>query len=266
MRSELHYPAARRATASAAAMSIRLRHWQWRAFFTRRGTLPLLLLLVALSTVFLFANDRSHFYRPVGHDWLTAQYIAIAENLSPRQGFLPYVYRYRDADGNPYYATYARWPIGSYALVKLAVAPFSDRFTTRIYAARVAMLLLFAAAAVLAYFTLVRISGDRWIALTATLLSFSSYYALFYNDVLAPDVIPALFGILLTAHGMALFEQERRWPQLAVKSCIALLLCWHVYALLLPYIVFGLARQLAARPETDTRRRRGCATGCISTG
>ena len=193
-----------------AVASARLR--RWGAVFTRRETLPLLLLLAALATVFLFANDRAHFYRPGHHNTLSAQYIAMAENLSPQQGFLPYVYRYRDAAGNPSYATYARWPIGSYALVKLAITPFGERFTTRLYAARVAMLLLFAAAAVLAYCTLARSIGDRWIALTATLLSFASYYALYYNDAVAPDAVPALFGMLLTAHGMARFEQEGRWP------------------------------------------------------
>ena len=52
------------------------------------SVLPLLLLLFALSTVFFFANDRSHFYRGVQHDHLSSQSIVLAANLSPKHHFL----------------------------------------------------------------------------------------------------------------------------------------------------------------------------------
>ncbi len=80
--------------------------------------------------------------------------------------------------------------------------------------------------------------------MTATLLAFSSYYALYYSDAFAPDAVPALFGMMLTFHGMVVFVQEGRFRQLLVKSCVALLLCWPVYALLLPFVVLGMASEL----------------------
>ena len=49
---------------------------------------------------------------------------------------------------------------------------------------------------------------------------------------------------MLTFHGMTVFIQEGRFRQLLVKTCIALLLGWHVYALLLPFIVFGLVGEI----------------------
>ena len=212
--------------------------------FTQPAALPLILLLMALATVFLFGNDRGHFYRSGHHDWLTSQHLAQAVNLSPEHNFLLFVNRTLDADGEPSYKTYARWPVGSYALVKLATLPFGDKFAARIYAARIVMLLLFAGSAVLAYLALARLTGDGWVALTATLLAFSSYHCLYYNDAFAPDAVPGLFGGLLAFHGMVIFEGEGRYRQLLVKACLALLLWWQVYALLLPYIVFGLAREL----------------------
>ena len=213
-------------------------------FFTQPAALPVVLLLLALSTVFLFGNDRGHFYRPGHHDWLSAYQLALATNLSPQHNFLLLTFRTLDTDDKPFYATYARYPIGSYALMKLAILPFWNDLSAKIYAARILMLILFSGSALLAYSSLARLVADRWIGLTATLVPFSSYASLYYADVPGPEIIPALFGVMLTFHGMVIYVQEARFRQLLVKTCVALVLCWNVYALLLPFIVLGLAGKL----------------------
>ena len=205
--------------------------------------LPLLLLLLALSTLFLFGSDRGHLYQP-GIDGMGANHLAIAANLSPAHNFLGFFRQTLDADGTPTYDVYNRFPIGGYLLIKLAILPFGDDLSAQLYAARLLMLLFFAAAAVLAYLSLARLTAHRWIALTSTLLACASSYCLYYNDVVATEVWPDLFGVFLVFHGMVLFVQEGRFRQLLVKTCLALLLGWHVYALLLPFVVLGLAGAL----------------------
>ena len=219
----------------------------------------MLLLLLALATVFLFAGDRGHFYRPGAHDWMTANYLAVAANRLPAHDFLGFYYRTPDSDGTPVYFPYNRFPIGGSLLTKLAMLPFEHSLSAQIYAARLLMLSFFAAAAVLAYLSLSRLVRDRWIALAATLLAFSSYYCLYYNDMVATDGVMDLFAVLLAFHGMVVFEQGgqgeqaqggqtgdgSRLSQLLAKTCIALLLGWHVYALLFVFIAFGLARAVA---------------------
>ena len=150
---------------------------------------------------------------------------------------------------------YSRFPIGSYALIKLAIAPFGDHLSAQLHAARILMLLMFAAAAALAYQSLRRITARPAIALTATLMAFSSYYILFYNDMIANEIIMDLFAVMLAFHGMTVFIQEKRFPQLLIKTAIAILLGWHVYALLLPFIALGLTRELiraARHPQPPT--------------
>ena len=78
-------------------------------------------------------------------------------------------------------------------------------------------------AAVLAYHSLARITGSRWDALTATLLAFASYYALYYADMIFNEVTIDLFAVMLTFHGMVIFVQEGCFRQLLVKSGMALL-------------------------------------------
>ena len=213
--------------------------------------LPLALLLLALSAMFLFGNDRGAFYRPGHHNFLSAQSMTLAANLSPEHNFLMHFREIPDAAGNVAYDPYNRFPLGTYALIKLAILPFGSDLSAQIYAARLLMLSFFAATAVLAYLSLVRLGGDRWIALGATALTFASTYCLYYNDMVSTEVT-SLFGVLLVFHGMTLFAQEGRFGQLALKSCVALLLGWHIYALLLPFIILGLVKEiLRARPAAE---------------
>ena len=237
------------------------------ASLQNRAWLPPALLLLALSSVFLFGGDRNYYYQEEEHKKL-----AIAENLSIDRHFLLFIDQTLAADGNPTYeqpydrfpaggySLYGRFPVGGYALIKLAILPFGDDLSAKIYAAQTLMLLCFAAAAVLAYLSLRRLASSRWIALTAVLLAFSSSHLLYHNDVINTEITIDLFAIMLVFHGMALFEQERRFRQLLLKTCAALLLGWHVYALLLPFIAFGLTREIvkarsSASHKSDALRR-----------
>ena len=210
------------------------------------AVLPPLLLLFALSTVFLFGNDRSRFYRGAHHVHLSSQSMALAANLSPDHHFLMFFRQTLGVNGTQGYEPYNRFPIGTYALIKLSTLPFADSLAKQIYAARILMLSCFAATAVLAYYALCRLVSNRWIALAATLLAFSSTYCLYYNDMISTEVT-SLFGVLLTFHGMVVFVQDRRFLQLLFKTCLALLLGWHVYSLLFPFIVCGFVGELIRR-------------------
>ena len=208
--------------------------------------LPLGALLVALSTVFLFLGERGYFYNDYGlnssiHNGNTAQTLTIAANLSPEHPFMFRSKRYT-ATGEVRYDLYNRFPIGTYVLAKLATAPFQGDLFAQIVAARTLMLAVFCAAAVLAYFTLAAVAG-RGAALIATLLGFSSYHLLDYNDVVCNEMIPGVFGMMLVLHGMVRFGERGRFWQLAAKVGVALLLDWHVYALLLPFLALGIARE-----------------------
>ena len=205
-----------------------------------RSWLPLAVLLAALASVFAFGGDRGYFYRWRGvHDQISAKNLAVAENLSPNRNF-------RLATGAWRGDLYGRFPVGGYALIKLAALPFGDDQSAKLLAARALMLVMFCGAAALAYLALARIAGDRWIALSAVLLAFSSVYALYYADSVAGETVGDLFGVALVFHGMVVFVQDGRFRQLLVKTCAALFLGWHAYGLLLPFIALGLGGEALA--------------------
>ena len=221
----------------------------------RSPILPLLVLLLALSSVFAFSNERGHFYRYSTHGVISGNYMAIIANLSLEDGFLGYYHeRLVSDDGATQYHLNNRFPPGGFILTKLATLPFGGSLSAQIYAAQTAMLLFYAAAALMAYLSLSRLTGRPWIALAAVLLAFSSFIMLYYGDIICTEVSPSFFGVMLAFHGIVVFAQERRFPQLLLKSCAALLLGWHVYALLLPFIIFGVSAELIAALRTPSPR------------
>ncbi len=214
----------------------------------RPERLTLWLLLLALSTLFLCSFDKGYFYppgfyRPGSDDRNSPKTLAIAENLSPDHNFRLFVGRRQGSGDAPAYEMYSRFPVGGYALIKLAILPFGNDLSARVLAARMLMLLLFSAAALLAFHSLARITSQRWAALAATLPAFSSYYMLFYGDAVCVEYSVDLFAVMLVFHGMVVFVQEGRFRQLLARTCVALLLGWHVYAFLLPFLILGLASE-----------------------
>ena len=211
---------------------------RWRVV----SVLPLILLLIGVSTVFFFGSDRGYFYRPVAHAFTSSQTLSRVSHFSPATHFIDFDYKMLDEFGNPSYLLYGRFPLGGLALIKLAIVGFDD-LSTRIYAASTLVLIFFVGTIVLAYWSLCRLTSSKWIALSATALAFSSGYLLYFNDLLSTEWSIDLFGCLLVFHGMILFVLESRFRQLVVKSCVALLLGWHVLAVLMPFIVLGLFKE-----------------------
>ena len=236
---------------------------EWRDWLT-----PLALALAMFVALLALGGDRGYFYRVGGiHSWNTAQTLAIAENLSPEHNFRLATRVWQDDDGGFEYTFYSRFPASAYALVKLAITPFGSDLAAKLFAARVLMLLMFCGAAALAHLSITRLTGSRWVALAATLFAFSGLYALYYADGVFNEGVMDVFGAALAFHGMVVFVQEGRFRQLLVKTCAALLLGWHVYGLLLPFIALGLggeALALARSAVSSSEKAKAARTALIS--
>ncbi len=255
--------------------------WHTHAARLRRA-LPLAALGLCLSCVFWLGRQPSTLHPSHIHAWNTAKVMALAENLEFARG-LQFTQRNRDADGSIRYDMYNRFPIGGPALVKLAIWPFEGDMSAQLAAARALMLAFFCGSALLAYSALFRLVGSRPIALAATLLAFASYYMLAYNDIVTNEVGMDVFALLLVFHAMVMFRgratrrgepagdalalrksavtglSKRRFGWLLATICVALLLGWHVFALLAAFVMVGLAGEARAawqRPAPAASRRR----------
>ena len=223
---------------------------------TPRSASPALVLLLALAAACLLGSDPDRWTSgsELGITWKS---MLVAESLSPEHRFLGFYEQRLDDEGRLHYEPYNRFPVLGHLLIKLVTLPFPDDGWARLRAARLLMLAFHAAAAVLAWLALRRLVRDPWTALAATLLAFSSFHALYYADMVATEGVVGLFGLLLAFHGMAVFATEGKYGQLVAKTCGALLLDWHVYALVGPFVALGLA---SAWRRGDGRAARRCLT------
>jgi len=155
---------------------------------------------------------------------------------------------------------YNRFPFGGRLALHVATLPFDDPWS-KLRAARTLMVALFLAGATLAYFALHALSVGRWAALTATLLAFGASYHFAYHDMVATQGVMDLFGVMLVFHGMAVFARAQRLGQLLAKTCVAVLLGWHVFALLLPFVALGVVRGFA-RAEWPSAPRASRSDAC----
>ena len=204
----------------------------------------MLVLAAILSYLFVFGEERDHFYWM--HDWSSSLNMSVAANLSPDHNFLGFEHRFIGASGNPGYVHYNRFPIGAAVLTKLAIAPFEGDLSAQIFAAKTLSVLLFCGAALLAYLALGRLFRDRWGSAAAVLLAFSSCYALAFADLVGEGMV-SLFGVMLAFHGLAVFAQEGRFRQLLGKTCAALLLGWHVAGLVLAFVALSAGAAVIGR-------------------
>lgn len=227
---------------------------KWSAL-GKSPALPIALLLASLVAAVSFSAVRHGFYRAPERDAFTYNALALASNLSAEHGYLGFYRQVLEPDGEVRYEPHNRFPIGGLFLIKAVIAPFGDDLSAQLLAARWLMAAFFIAAALAAYLSLRRLTSHRWIALMATLLALSSYYW-HLIDMVGTELAPDLFAFVLTFHGMVVFVQEGRFRQLLVKTGAALLVGWHVYALLLPFVILGFVRErFRVSSFLETKRR-----------
>ena len=216
------------------------------------GAGALALLLCTLATILAFGPDRTLFLGKDHEgmqstltlaDSMTYDHLLDGVNLSLRHYLVSPRSLEINADGEvvPGDYIYNRFPFGGRLALHVATLPFDDPWS-KLRAARTLMVALFLGAATLAYFALHALSVGRWAALTATLLAFGSSYHFAYHDMVATQGVMDLFGVMLVFHGMAVFARAQRLGQLFAKTCAAVLLGWHVFALLLPFVALGVVR------------------------
>ena len=229
-----------------------------------RSAAPLSLLLIGMSTVLIFISNRGLFYRdswgPYSHfnlgefSWNASKHLTVAVNFSFSHHLLGFLSQSVDVEGNIYSDPYNRFPPGGYVLIKLVTLPFGDDLSNRIYAAQVLVLGFYIGAAILAYWSLSRLISSRWIASTVTLMTFSSTQFLLFNDMILTELLPDLFGCILAFHGIVVFLQENRFRQLLIKSCLAVLLGWHVLAMLFTFIILSQIKEFVLVRKVRTVR------------
>ncbi len=201
-----------------------------------------LALLAAAVVLFLFQYPNPGLL-PGHHGYNTSLGMALAANLGWEHRFLMFSRKSLDPEGRERLDPHNRLPILSFALIGAAIAPFRGDVIAQLGAARALMNLFLAGALAVSYLLLLEVSGRPIPAAAASLAAFSSFYLLYYNDMVYNDV-PALFGFLLLLLGIARWELEGTKGLLASGVLLGLGLGWQAFGALGAWWTLDLAREL----------------------
>ena len=210
---------------------------------SRTGKTAAWVILLAALAVSLVSATRTRAFLPGHHGYLSSMGLAMGKNLGWEHHFLLITRRWIDAEGKSGVDPHNRFPILSYVLIGGTEFGCGNDPTCEMWRGRILMLLFCWGALVLSTLLLLELSGDPLIAVSAALLSFSSYFLQYYNDMIFNDV-PAVFGFILVLLGIARLEVKGSSRLLTVGMLLAIALGWQSYAPLVTWWMFQAVRSL----------------------
>jgi hypothetical protein len=140
-------------------------------------------------------------------------------------------------DGKVNYHPYNRFPIFPFLLTGAVMQIFEPDLSMQIYSARQVMNIFFVFAFVLTFMIIKKILHDEYLALIAALMTFSTYYLLYYNDMIFNDT-PALFGFVLALFLVVKTQKnELRKLQLFLFPILSISTGWQPYAVFMTWFI-----------------------------
>jgi hypothetical protein len=220
----------------------------------RLPAVPILLLALACLSLLVLQNHENGFeWGARGH--LSSHAMALAKNLwTGDHPFFMFAQRSLEG-GQIHYDAYNRFPLLPFVLIGLAARFFEPHLAAQILAGRILMDLFLIAAMVVTFLLLRRLSRDPDRAAALTLLAFSSYYLLFFGDMIFNDN-PALLGFVLALYAVAAGEAgPLRRRSLLLYAFVPMALGWQPFAVFGTWAALDLGTALFARGGPSRRER-----------
>ena len=207
-------------------------------------TVCALVILVVIVATFALQNKIVGFepgydlLQPKHHGWVSSQGLAIMTTATLENHFVGYAVALKDANNNNLYDYFDRYPVFFSASFNRLLSLFS-KLSDKVYAAKQGMNLIFLATLIMAFLIIDKLIGNKPLALTAVLLTFSNPFLLFYKDMIHFDQ-PALFGCLLLIYSIAVYKLDGKKTLLIISTFVAIALGrgYASYPILMLWVAF----------------------------
>lgn len=155
-------------------------------------------------------------------------------------------------DGKKVYEAYNRFPVFSFLLTGLLTHPFQSDPATEVYVARQLMNLFFFLSIIVVFRLVDELVKNTYLALSVSLITFSSYYMLTYNNMIFND-IPALLGFVVAIYGVISAQKKKlQTRHILFYSIFPICFGWQPYAV---YVTWFLIDALEIMLKKDTTFR-----------
>ena len=236
---------------SSASPTVAIGRGLSRVRLTALG-MPVLWLLLLLMIFFLQSGGTGFWGKH--HGWVSSHGLAIMSKADLEHYFVGYALVTEDPSGQLDYQYFDRYPV-FFSAFGHALMSLTDDLPTRVFLMRQWMNLLFLLTMAVCFLLVRRLVGNPYLAFAVTVLSFSSYYLLYYRDMIHFDQ-PALLDFMLLLYAILRYkaDDERRLLYPVTILAISIGRGYASYAVLGPWAVFealGLLRQ----PATTIRQK-----------
>lgn len=219
---------------------------------TKSFFIPSLFILI-LITMIVFQNNVIGFGEG-HHGYLSSHGLTLARNLSFGNNLFMFNSVSISEEGVKY-QPYNRFSVLPFAIIKLAMLKYDSDLAMQVYISRQVMNVFFWFSMIAAYLLILKLCNNQFLALSVVLISFSSYYMQYYNDLIFNDV-PALFGFLLLMLAIVTFETTGKRLFLYFAVFASLALGWQAFGVLTCWWLLKLTKILISKKQNITSKIR----------
>lgn len=210
---------------------------------SKRSSLFYFLVCFAIASIFILQNHTNGF-NTEHHGFTSSRGALMSKGLIVDNHFVMLFNKQLLKDGTVNYHPYNRFPIFPFLLTGAVMQIFEPDLSMQIYIARQVMNVFIVAALLLSIFMIKKLITDQYLSLSVSLFAFSSYYLLYYNDMIFNDT-PALFGFVLALFLVVKCHEDTfRKPLLFLFPILSISTGWQPYAVFMTWFVVDAFDQI----------------------
>jgi len=216
--------------------------------------LPIILLVLAGTFILLTENHNAAFTPGGLYSGVSVHGMTLSKNLMHNDQHL-FMYTSRELhNGKIAYDAYNRFPVLPFILTGILSYPFESNPVLQIYVARQSMNIFFLLSIIVVFKIVDNLVKNKYLSVSVTLISFSSFYMLSYNDMVFND-IPALFGFVLALYSIVLVQNKKlSKPKIFFFSIFPICLGWQPYAVFITWFLIE-ALEMFAEKKTNVSNK-----------
>ncbi|RJO61502.1 hypothetical protein C4544_02530, partial [candidate division WS5 bacterium] len=200
-------------------------------------SLFLLLFFLASMSIFVFQNHESGF--ATDHRGQTSSMGATLSKslMIENKHLVMLIGKQLNDNGEIYYHYYNRFPVFEYLITGAVMQIFEPDLAMQIYIARQVMNLFLLVALMICFHIVKEILNDRLLALSVSFWVFSSYYILYYNDMISNMSTPLTGFVLALLIVVKSYKDKLRTSMLILLSMFSIFTGWQSYAVFVAWFL-----------------------------
>ncbi len=205
---------------------------------------PLIVLTVVGLLIFLTENRDGGFVPGGFYSNVSVHGITVSKNLT-NSDYLLFMFTSRELQNDKVvYDAYNRFPVFPFLLTGLLTYPFEHNFKLQIYIARQLMNVFFFLSLVMVFKLVDELVKNKYLALLVSLITFSSYYMLTYNNLIFND-IPTLLGFVVALYCVVRSQKVKlKISHILFYSLFPISLGWQPYAVYVTWFIIDTTESM----------------------